>query len=419
MPTPRSPLLFTVLDLLDFVRRYEARIDIDSPLFECARIGHTKVDANTRLTENEQVELKQLTDQLAGLKDLKAINAHVERIEALANKPEPLRFVADQPEPRGYSVDGLVGHEERANVSFRVRRTGSVDLSSRLPPELTSKVPILFPTFQYRNYTIIRDGVVHIKVLPVVGLPLRALDYLRSVQELGYIPPNSFTEGVEAGTVLFDLTQLPVINEGSVQRISAKRFFAERWATLKLQARIKCLKDEYTKRFDKKPEGFEALYGAAASLFLAKNGIVSYSGFNPEVLQTEPTAVYKAKVLEVKIKGYSALPSVNEVRKRMEEKKPLNGPAKLMEPTIQLVSGQSKLWRPESIFKEWCEREMKILQDDIRRSQRVQAEQVFAIIVGKLWFDDLNPPNEISMEIMLDGEELQFTAKLKEVQEKI
>lgn len=416
---------FTVLDLLHLLANSDgARIDIDHPDFEYTKIGRTRVDANTRLTADEQEELTKLTEQLKATKDVAELRSIQDRIKVLTDKPEPLVFKEDKKDPKdaGYDLDGLVTNEYRPNVSFRVKKFGTVDISSRLPAELKGKLPEKFPTFVYRNYTVIKDGLINVKKLPVIGLTPADLSDLGAAFTLGRIDPQAVTkvEGEHGTTHVFDLTKIPVINLGMVKTLSADRLFRDSWKLLKLQAELKVYKDAHKARYDKKSEGFEALYGKEAAKFLSDNGIVSYSGFNPKTLQTEATDVYQAKTLEVKIKGYSTLPSVNDVRKRLAEKKALNGPAQLMLVALNRVDEETKTEKtnPE-MFKLWLEANIRLCTNDVRRLQHEQAKAVFTTIVGQTWFHEFKGLEDKSLTLKLDGLDLEFTAELAEVEEKI
>lgn len=414
---------YTILDLLHDLEDSDARIDFDHPDFKYARIGRTRVDANTRLTEEEEEELKKLTAEMAATKDVTVIKAIQSRITALTNKPEPLKFVPEPPRSemeRGYSIDGLVSNEDRPNISFRVNRPGSVDISSRLAnrKDLADKIPAVFPTYQFRNYTVIRDGIINIAALPVVNLAPSHDFKLASLVSQGKLSHEAYYRSVSNGlsTWVFDLTKIPIINQQMINQVSAESLFRQEWEKLKYQAQLKVLKHEYKQLYDKKSAGFSALYGKEGGEFLAELGIVDYSGFNPRVLQTESTDFYMAKVLEVKIKGYSTLPPVDKVREMMAAKK-LNGPGKLMEPMIKLVDKQLAKNPPD--LRAWFEEQMKEYTQQVRKWQREEAVQKYGIIVGQMWFKEFKTLDDKTMKLRIDNLDLDFTAELSEKKETI
>jgi len=413
---------YTILDLLSDLSNTNARVDFDHKLFSYARIGRERVDANTRLTDAEQASLKDLTDELAKTKDIAKSKEIQEKINALTNKPAPLVFKADEkPElERGYEIHGLTTNEERPNISFLVQRFGTVDLTDRLTkePTLSEVIPAQFPTYTYRNYTVIRDGIINVKVLPVVNLNSSMETDLELKVSQGKLNRSAFSKVTEDAktTWLFDLTQIPIINQVMVKRVSAKELFELEWEKTKAQAKAKVIKDAYNELFDKKSAGFAALYGDNGGKWLSDQGIVSYSGFSPSSLQTESTDFYMAKELKLKLKGYSALPSVAALRKQIEAKKPLNGPMSLMKPWLDEVD---KRKADVDKFKEWAEKEKDAAIKKARQIQFKLARAVYSIIVGQTWFTEFNDLSQNSLDLTLDGLKLSFTAELKEVETKI
>src|SRR5690606_33154394 len=86
-------------------------------------------------------------------------------IEKLTAPYQPLKFKAT-PMPNGVPIDKLVFNETRPNVSVQTRRAGTVDLKARKNGNF-KKVPDQFQTFIYRNYSIVRDGIINVDRLPV------------------------------------------------------------------------------------------------------------------------------------------------------------------------------------------------------------------------------------------------------------
>lgn len=413
---------YTILDLLNDLSDSNARVDFDHPDFSYAKIGRTRVDANTRLTADEQAEMDKLSAELKTTKDIAKLKDVQARINELTSKPEPLKFIADEKGviDRGYEMSNLTTNSERPNISFLVRRPGTVDLTDRLAsrPELAAKIPAKFPTYTYRNYTVIADGIVNIKKLPVVNIDRKMESNLTALVRTGKLNPNAYTIKTDHGltTWVFDLSLIPIINQSMVKLTSAKAFFQRAWDDLKTQARLKVIKDAYNDLFDKKSEGFSALYGEDGGAWLSDQGIVSYSGFSPRSLQTESTDFYVAKELKVKIKGYSTLPSVNALRKSIAENKKLNGPSMLMKPTLDEVDAKVA---DKETFKAWAEEEIKKLTTHTRRLKFHTSKDVYSIIVGQTWFHEFATLDDNSMDLVIDGISLNFKAELAEVNTKI
>jgi hypothetical protein len=144
-------------------------------------------------------------------------------------------------------------------VSALVRIEGMVDLTDakRRHPEL-AKVPDQFPTYIYRNYTVIRDGILNTNRLPV---SLTA-ETFRRLQREGLLAGQTWADGQVYD---LDLRSLPIINRKMVNEVSADRLFRLEWETTKTKAAQAVYKHFQKEKFERVSESFITLYGDAAS----------------------------------------------------------------------------------------------------------------------------------------------------------
>lgn len=420
---------YTLLQLLKLLQTDdENRVLLTNPAFKYNRIGRGRVDSNTKLTDAEQAELDALTTELSTVKkDLAKTKEISAKIAALTNKPEPLKFVEDKDGGEmGYSVSNLVFNEDRPNVSILVRKEGTVDLSSRLPDEFKGKglgkIPEHFSSFVFRNYTIVKDGLVNVSALPV-RLSRETANELKTQLPEGAL--SDLQGRQNHGEYLIDLTKLPVINRQMVKDASARTLFEKHWELTKARAAQKVYNSYMKEKFPgKKSEGFSALYGEEGSKWLAEQGITDYSGFGPKMVQTEASDVYMAKTLEVKLKGYSTIPSLNEFKKQAAKGK-FNGPAELMKPAVDEVEAflASDVYNgaadKDSLLQTWLGDKAKDVTSKVRRLLFDVAQIKFTVIIGGIWFTEFKSLDETSMDLTVDGVKATFTAELKEVEEKI
>ena len=421
---------FTVLDVLRVLQADDQnRVLLGHEAFRYGRIGRARVDANTRLSQAEQDELATLTDQLRTKRDVNDIKEINFKIAALTNKPEPLKFTEDDAgKDEGYPVSNLTYNEDRPNVSVLVRKDGTVDLSGRLPEQFKGKglgkIPEQFRSFVFRNYTIVRDGIVNVHELPVrLSAETRAqLD--RAVQD-GRLRAGAIRTAQD-GTTVLALSELPVTNRKSVQAVSARELFELHWDLTKARAAQKVY-GAFLKELPgtaPKSQGFAALYGDDGAAWLAEQGLTDYSGFGPKVLTTEATDVYVAKQLAVKVKGYSTLPSLNDLRKQIEKGK-LNGPGQLMrtayDEVVAFLASQAvkKAANPDDVARTW-------LDGKATQQTRLARELLFglaqlktSVLVGQTWFTEFKSLDENSMELTFDKTKLAFTAVAEEYEEKV
>ena len=421
---------FTVMELVQLLQQDEEnRVLLNHPSFRYNRIGRARVDSFSRFTDEEQAELDALNAELAKVKKNVAKTKEISaKIAALTAKPDPLKF-EETPNEDGFSVDNLVFNEDRANVSIQITRNGTVDLSSRLPllGDKLGGVPPKMSTFQIRSYAIIKDGIVNFDRLPV-RCNGSTMANLYNAQRDGRLAANAIEradgKGYREGDAIINLRKIPIINRQMVKQVSARKLFETQWALTKAQAAQKVYNSFMKEMFPgKKSVAFEALYGKEASDWLAEQGFTDYSGFNPKVVQADSTDVYMAKKLEVKLAGYSTLPSLNDWRKQRDKKK-FNGPGALMTAAAEDVGNFMPVGGVEpgtpaaETCEKWLKKQQKTATAECRKLLFEIAQIKFSIIVGQVWFSDMTPDQE-SMELTLDGNKLSFSVQLREVEEKV
>lgn len=404
---------FTILDFLSVLTGTpDNRVMLDHSAFSYNRIGRGTVDASQILTEEEQAQVDALTDELAKTKKnaakVKEINS---RIAAICDKPAPLKFEVLQAEKEeGYSVGDLVFEETRPNVSFRVFKRGTVDLSSRLPDQFkgtkVGSVPPVFPTHIYRNYTVLKDGLLNIDVLPC-KFTASSLETLKAEGVDISQDPN------DPEISLVNLTSLPPINRNMVKKVTAKAFFAGQMELLLAKAEQKVL-NSISKELEpeKVSVAFEALYGKDAALWLKEQGITD-SGFSPKSVQAESKDFYMSKELVIKVGGFSTLPSLNDVRKKLasaaakpakkaktatEEDKVAVNPTYVMGCFLAEVEAQKAKLSAEE-FAKWVENHKKETTKKVRKLLLNTAQTKFSILVGQAWFEEFSTIDENQLTI--------------------
>ena len=408
---------FTVLDLLRVLSEDDGnRVLMEHPEFKYSAIGRGRVDASDQLTAEEQAEIEKLTTQIAAEKNAKKVAELTAKIAAItANKPVALKFEAD-PAPDGYSISNLTFNEDRPNVSILVKKPGTVDISSRLPAEFNGKIPEKFQSFIYRNYAIVKDGLVNVKKLPVqITKPTWDTLAKAGVSVVDYPVGKPFV------TTVIDVGALPVINRKMIKSVSAKDFFCTEYDLTRAQAAQKVF-NSFSKELlpPKKAEGFAALYGDAAATWLKEQGFTDYSGFSPKTVQAEATDFYAGKEIKVSLKGLSSLPSLKDYR---AGKSP--AASKLMKPFYDKVEGflksdvYTKAANKDGVLKAWLEGEANAARKEARSLIYKVAQTTFCIIVGQCWFSEFASLDENSMAIDTDEGRIDCKAELKEIQIRI
>lgn len=431
----------TVIDVFAVLASDDrCRILTESDAFTYSRIGRKSVSKADMLTVTEAGEVETIvTDLKATLsaREVSPLRDAVEKLSAiLARRKEPLRFELDKGEAAaGYRILEMVWNQTMPNLSFRVRQPGTVDLSrvDDVPENVRRVLPSVIQTYRYRTYTVVKDGFVHLEWLPV-RVPQTVLDTLVAIGAVDLsVDLVSIVDG-EAGIfqLVIDLRKTPVVNQKMVKDVSAVEFAERTWSLLQLEAAAKVW-GYYTPKRESK--GFATVYGPEAAKWLDENGVTDHSGFKVDSTAAPPTDFYLVKALDVKVPGFSSLPSVKETRERMEavveqvavlknggkikgKLKELTPGMKLMEPYLREVDNfmasdvfQNAANR-DALFTQWVSDKAKMAVAQKRGLQTENAKTVFTITVANTWFKEFASLAEDKLTIPLGGETREVTFAL-------
>lgn len=335
---------------------------------------------------------------------------------ATESKDDSLKFkIADT--SAGYSIGALTWNDSRPNVSIQIRVNGYVTLPESRPSTLPEK----FDTFIYRNYTIIKDGIVHTRTLPV-SLSLSTFALL---QGQGLLRGESW----EPSKVYWlDYSKLPVINRKMVKSVNSEEFFKLVLELSALKGRQKVLNDLKNKYAPRESTTFKLVYGEDATTWLKEKGLTDYSGFSPAVQIVKGDDVYIGYELTTSVKGASSLPKVDDVRKALTSGKALKVSEQLMKAAILESDAAlahesvSKAQKPEDAAKAWIKSASEAAVKAVRKVNKRLSQMKFAIVVGHAWFEEFsNTPGEATKDVKIDGLDTSATvsASLKEIEVKI
>jgi hypothetical protein len=412
---------FTILDLLQLLSSDESnKVLLDNSAFKYNRIGRSRIDSNDVLSKEEQEEIQELTVKLASEKKVAKSKEISDRIAEITNK-KSLKFESS-PSLNGYPILSLTYNEDRPNISFLVRKLGKVDLTDFLPEEFKTKIPQILNTFTYRNYAVVKDGLVNIDQLPVRITKDTYKKLIGSVSSETY---SSFTPIVMEGVVdlILNLRSLPVINRKMVKEVSAKSLFETKYQLLQIQAEHKVY-SSFIKEVSPdvvKSESFALRYGEEATAWLKEKGITDYSGFSPKMVQAEAVDFYMGKELKVSLKGYSSLPSLKDVRQQIAKGK-INAAASLMVPTVNAVEDfRSKIINKNSdeVLVSWLREQEKLTKAQTRDLIYEIAKTTFCVVLGQVWFSEFKSLDENTLELNLGGGKVSCKVDLRDIEIKI
>jgi hypothetical protein len=371
------------------------------------RIGRKKIASATVLTETEK-------KRLAEAKNIDEVN----KITAeLAESKVEVKFQNSNPD-RGYPLTDLVWNESRANLSVRIYIEGEAIL-----PENKFGIDKV-ASFKYNTFTIVKDGIVNVKKLPVLySLDLEQLLIKNSVNYILDIDKVTSVPHI----IVIDLTSIPIVNKGMVKAISAMELVKQQWELQKLQGDKKVY-DFYKKAlFPKTSKSFAELLGQEAADWLKEVGVTDYNGFSPKVTSAEATDFYMSVVLNTKIKGLSSLPKVEDVVKKIESGAALKINEWIMADAIKKYQAQlqSDMYlslgeeQRKGVLKTYLETKSAILNKQRRKILQEIAQIKFSLILSKKWFTEFQSFDENQLNVNFDGQDLTFTFDLNEKEEKI
>lgn len=415
---------FTVLHVLELLQADSAaRVLLDDPNFKYSKIGRGRIDTSADLTEAELEELRKLTDQLSKEKDVAKIKELNSKIAAFTeDKNEALKFVAT-PQQDGYPILKLTFNEDRPNISILTKKPGTIDLSKRLKDAPNKSIPASFETYVYRNYALVKDGLVNVERLPV---RVSADTYTKLAKEgvkdaLGRTPSSSDA----TVDLVIDLKALPVINRQMVKQVSAKTFFNVQYELVKAQCAQKVF-NSYAKELglEKRVAGIVEKYGEDGAKWLKEQGIGD--GYQPpHTKQAESTDFYMGKELTVTLAKLGKLPSLKEAKEQLNKGK-LNAPGALMAETIKQVEAYmaspayTGASNKDQAILAWLETNKKTATEKCRKLIFEIAQTTFALIVGQVWFTEFASIDENSMEIDVGGgQKVACKAEMRDIEIKI
>lgn len=405
---------FTIFDLLQRLNQTDSsRLLLEHPAFRYSRISRSKITVFAEFAAIEQ-EISAINDHLAMAKD--------------AGADIKLRYTI-APTPGGYPIQDLVYNEERPNISLRVKKDILIDLApaiaqvedDNLRAELVAaKLPDPFPSYIWRNYTIVKDGMLNVSMLPI---SISSPSVLQSILTAMH-PDSDITNASTTSPIVFDLDRLAILNRNMVKAPSALSMLQLEWKLTKLRAQQKVFNHFQKELVPKISTGYALVYGEEIATFLQSHGITDYNGFSPKQILSPPTDAYYSKTLAVSLKGYASLPTVKEVQERMAKAggakgQALTGCAGLMAPVIAVVQDKLAAGTKPALAAAWLEGMQKAAVAETRMALMEKAKLVFAIVVGQVWFKEWASLEENKMTVNFDGMGKPTEGKIEMVEEEI
>jgi hypothetical protein len=397
---------FTVLDLLAVLNAPGNLLHVSHPEWSYSPIGRKTVFSGDKLSDEDKEALQNAVFNAARAGDLDAVKAAVADAEAKAVKA--YKFVMTN--EGGVPMTNLVLHESRPNVSIQTKQDGYLEIGE---DGKAYGLPEQLPTHRFRNYAVLRDGIVNVEKLPV--------SLTKSSHAV--LAGRGLVSGAwrEGEVYVITVKGLPVINRRMVRNAvtGAKTLFALEWDLLKAQAAQKVWKEFQARHAPKdRTAGLEGKYGAEAAAWLKEIGVTD-GGYNPKRAVAEVSDMYIGRELKVSIKGFSSLPKVADAEEAMETQKKVTPSKAIMFPALREAQDAVGRLSGDALTARITERTNYWIAE-ARRINAMLAEIKFAVVVGQVWFKEFESLDEGTLEMTdADGTTYTATVQLKEIEVKI
>ena len=374
---------YSVVNLINYLQFAKCKIAVDKIQYK--RIGKKTI-------QEESLSNKEKNMFAKAIKTASTAGEYTDIMNEYQNIIDSRKKLNFDYENTNCHISKITWDETRANVSMLFKINGKIELSEDKPSEL----PKYFDTFIYRNYAIIRDGILNIEVLPVIFDEVS----FTTLKALGVIEND--IQFVDGEIVYLNLSNLPVISDDMTKEVSAQEYFENIHRINNLKARLKVLKYFKDMYFpSEKTLGIVEKYGSEASAYLESIGITD-NGFSPKTKVVAGTESVEIEEVIAKIAGMSKIPSVNAVLKKQKDGKKLNGADCVVANWISLCETLREKDGDEE-FKNWLDTLTEKTNDDIKTISGILAKARFAIIVGKIWFKEFETRDNCNMTLKLDG----------------
>lgn len=374
---------YCVLDLIDdLMSSDDNKIYPLDPDFEYTRTGAKSVVKKV-LTEEMKNRLVSADTKLKVSKVLDEVEANSVRMEY---KDKNL----------GYSVSNLTWNEERANLSLLLR----IDVKLYLPKNEFNITEI--DSFIYRNYTIIKDGILNFSKLPV-SLTSKLRGKFKTMK---LITEEKLKANGDQVFVL-EFGNLPIINKKRTESV-----FSYQMSKLELDLlENKCFRKYLAylkKQYPDMSKSTGSEYSPEVTQYLKSLGITSYNGYSPNTELDKSGDFYMANTLKTLIQNFSSLPKIEDVIKKSQDPtKTLTTSESYMKVCMDKIDSILKR-KSSSIASEEINSLYNYHNGESRRLITEIAKSKFSIILSRKWFADKAGFDDNSVDVSINGQSLKL-----------
>lgn len=370
-------------------------------------LGFAAVDSRYRFTKGKNTSYLPKDDEFCVIDLLELLQKHEAKFlpfhpafeyqrtgKASVNKDGYARMQYDLTQE--VPISSFTWNKSKLNLSLLAQLRGTVDLGEEAVKHGLQQV---FPTYTYRNYTLIKDGKLNVEKLPIrlqQGIPL---------------PMEVSID--ENGVQILDLTALPVMNRAIAKEyLSAAKLAENSYREKEIECFNKYLKNKLDELLGEEGKKLKSEVLSEAQLqFLESKGI-GKNGYAPPKETLPSTDFYYTKEFEVEVKGFlKSVPKISDFLTKLYGKgidqKNLTHKS-LFE--IHSDFQNSTLGLSEAKTIQWIENKLSDLRQELWEIRQYAARTKFALLLAKQNLDGISKLEE---ETPFTHNEVEYIFKLK------
>ena len=283
-------------------------------------------------------------------------------------------------------LSDLVWNESRMNLSIRCNIKGKIKLN-KVDDVRPSDIGFSehYPTYRWKNYTIIADGVVNVKNI-YVSTSKETYEFFKDKKVV--IDDNFDDNGIYG----IDISKLPAMNRAMCKETSGTELCKKLYRMEEIKGILKSLKYYLEEEFPEPKTIKDSALSEEQQNFLIANGIDMRSGaYSPSVeIDYDVHDMYIAKIFDIKIAKLSSLPTVKKVLDKLSTKKSLT----LNESIVNLGICEYLVFKTKNddsdFRKMFLEKRIEHYKKELNSLRSSVNKVKFAILQSKKNFDEFD-----------------------------
>lgn len=310
------------------------------------------------------------------------------------------RFVKSD-KPVTSNFDNFVFAKDKLNLSIAFMVNGKVKLNPKAAKR--AGLDVDFPSQIHRTHTVIKNGALNMNTI-VVGMNKNICNSLKKLgTTVTEFTDNPKDYGFDKDYVIakIDLASLPIINRTYIEKVTMAKVFTACQELLENKAYQKCLnfylKKIYAACPEAKQEKVFKSFNDIQIRVLEDHGIDKYGnyvGINNKMKSSAESDSYEIRKMTFTFKGFSSLPSLKDVEKKLKANKSLTPSQDLLyrseQKLIKLIEAKHGTFTETDLsIKELIEAELKIVKRAIKKQNYWLSGLKIAKVLTCDWFVEL------------------------------